>query len=92
MTEPSQLPNKIDAGPIFEDQPQSIRAEPVNMKCICPGNRVPFYCPKHGSVENPDWPLLKAPAEIPPALEENAGSVDAAPRDQTPDAPPPSSP
>jgi hypothetical protein len=25
--------------------------------CICPGKKVPFY-PKHGRVENPDWPPL----------------------------------
>src|SRR5215831_14757971 len=29
------------------------------MKCICPGNKVPFYCPVHGRVENPNWPPLK---------------------------------
>jgi hypothetical protein len=28
-------------------------------KCICPGNKVPFYCPVHGRVENPNWPGLK---------------------------------
>ena len=28
-------------------------------KCICPGNKVPFYCPVHGRVENPNWSGLK---------------------------------
>jgi hypothetical protein len=28
-------------------------------KCICPGNKVPFYCPVHGRVENPNWSELK---------------------------------
>jgi hypothetical protein len=28
-------------------------------KCICPGNKVPFYCPIHGRVENPNWSELK---------------------------------
>ena len=36
--------------------------EPMVVKCICPGGDVPFYCPAHGRVENPDWPLLKAKA------------------------------
>jgi hypothetical protein len=28
-------------------------------ECICPGNKVPFYCPVHGRVENPNWSELK---------------------------------
>jgi hypothetical protein len=31
---------------------------PSPAKCICPGNKVPFYCPVHGRVENPNWPGL----------------------------------
>jgi hypothetical protein len=31
------------------------------LPCTCPGNVVPFYCRKHGRVENPNWPLLKQP-------------------------------
>jgi hypothetical protein len=31
----------------------------VKRECICPGNKVPFYCPVHGRVENPNWPPLK---------------------------------
>ena len=27
--------------------------EPLSLKCICPDHHeVPFYCPKHGRVEN----------------------------------------
>jgi hypothetical protein len=29
------------------------------------GAEVPFYCPVHGRLENPNWPLLKAPAGNP---------------------------
>jgi hypothetical protein len=29
------------------------------VKCVCPGEEVPFYCPVHGRVGNPNWPLLK---------------------------------
>ena len=28
------------------------------------GKEVPFYCPVHGRVRNPNWPLLKE-AEVP---------------------------
>ena len=47
-------------------------------KCICPGNKVPFYCPVHGRVENPNWSGLKLPRSVerlqeqqvkPPSLE-----------------------
>jgi hypothetical protein len=31
----------------------------VVRKCICAGGEIPFYCPAHGRVENPNWPLLK---------------------------------
>jgi hypothetical protein len=34
-------------------------SKPMLPKCICPGGNVPFYCPVHGRVENPNWPLLK---------------------------------
>ena len=33
--------------------------KPMVRKCSCPGTEVPFYCPVHGRVENPNWPLLK---------------------------------
>ena len=36
--------------------------KPMVLMCNCPGTEVPFYCPVHGRVENPNWPLLKAPA------------------------------
>ena len=29
------------------------------LECICSGGKVPFYCPKHGRVENPNWHLRK---------------------------------
>src|SRR6516164_343908 len=45
---------KIDPHLIFGPRPPSAQAGgPANLKCICVGNTVPFYCPKHGSVENP---------------------------------------
>jgi len=31
----------------------------MKLECICAGREVPFYCPLHGWVENPSWPLLK---------------------------------
>ena len=34
-------------------------SEPTARKCICAGGTVPFYCPVHGRVENPNWHLLK---------------------------------
>jgi hypothetical protein len=34
-------------------------SEPSVLKCICPGTKIPFYCPVHSRVENPNWPLLK---------------------------------
>jgi hypothetical protein len=33
--------------------------ESTVVKCVCPGEKVPFYCPVHGRVGNPNWPLLK---------------------------------
>ena len=47
------------------------------LKCICPGSKVPFYCPVHGRVENPNWPGLKLRRSVerqeqqvkPPSLE-----------------------
>jgi hypothetical protein len=33
--------------------------KPTALKCICADFNVPFYCPVHGRVENPNWPLLK---------------------------------
>jgi len=35
-------------------------SEPLVRKCICPGGKVPFYCPAHGRVENSNWPLLSS--------------------------------
>jgi hypothetical protein len=32
--------------------------KPMVLKCSCPGTEVPFYCPLHGRVENPNRPLL----------------------------------
>ncbi len=40
----------------FHDNP--VRQSPFPKRCICPGKEVPFSCPIHGAVENPDWPLL----------------------------------
>jgi hypothetical protein len=37
---------------------------PLARECKCPGAEVPFYCPAHGRVENPNWPLLKQPAGL----------------------------
>jgi hypothetical protein len=37
-------------------------AKPAVLKCICAGSEVPFYCPRHGQVENPNWPPLMAAA------------------------------
>jgi hypothetical protein len=25
-------------------------SEPMTLKCMCPGTKVPFYCPVHGRV------------------------------------------
>ena len=36
--------------------------KPAVLKCSCAGSEVPFYCPRHGRVENPDWPALTAAA------------------------------
>ena len=33
--------------------------KPMAQNCVCAGFNVPFYCPVHGRVENPNWPLLK---------------------------------
>jgi hypothetical protein len=34
-------------------------SEPAARKCVCAGREIPFYCPAHGRVENPNWPLLE---------------------------------
>ena len=34
-------------------------SEPRVRKCLCAGHEIPFYCPAHGRVENPNWPLLE---------------------------------
>jgi len=40
---------------------QSFASEKTSVRtCICAGSEVPFYCPRHGRVENPDWPPLIA--------------------------------
>jgi hypothetical protein len=68
---------EVEPGPIFELRPPSTQAGgPMNLNCICPGNHVPFYCPKHGCVENPNWPLLKpALAASLTVIEETTGSI-----------------
>jgi hypothetical protein len=40
-------------------QPGRLLPRPGDFPCTCPGNEVPFDCPRHGAVENPNWPLLK---------------------------------
>ena len=52
---------------IWMDEPFARKSSPAALpalKCICPGKQVPFYCPVHGGVENPNWPLLKPLAAI----------------------------
>lgn len=45
---------------------------PEPKQCICPGKEVPFYCPVHGAVENPEWPLLKPLAGVLEAVKDEA--------------------
>ena len=51
----------------------------MKRECICPGNKVPFYCPVHGRVENPNWPpLMKETDRLywPPSCEITAQAFD----------------
>jgi hypothetical protein len=41
---------------------------PSGRECRCPGREVPFYCPAHGRVENPNWPMLKRQVILKPSL------------------------
>jgi hypothetical protein len=41
------------------------RAKTEGAEVQLPRHRSAFYCPVHGRVENPNWPLLKAPAGNP---------------------------
>jgi hypothetical protein len=87
----------------FQDRTESREGRPSPKKsarCVCPGNQVPFYCPVHGGVENPNWPLLKPLAAILDAIKDDearriAMNVDQLPDsygDPTLDLPPPSPP
>jgi hypothetical protein len=51
-------------------------------KCICPGNKVPFYCPVHGRVENPNWSGLKVCRSVERLQEQQV-------KPPSPDPPPP---
>ena len=66
MTEHRRLrPTLLGTTPLSDWLPlgsvkrSSPNCEPMAVKCICLGEEVPFYCPMHGRVENPNWPLLK---------------------------------
>jgi hypothetical protein len=46
-------------GPIDSVKHSLPSKKPIVLKCVCAGFKVPFYCPVHARVENPNWPLLK---------------------------------
>ena len=46
-------------GPMDSVEVSLSSKKPMVRKCSCPGTEVPFCCPVHGRVENPNWPLLK---------------------------------
>ena len=52
------LPLFWDLPPLASGSPTASvkNIEPMVLKCICAGGKVPFYCPAHGRVENPNWP------------------------------------
>jgi hypothetical protein len=66
MTEHPRLPTLVGTTPLSDwlrlgSTKRSLpNCEPMVVKCICPGRDVPFYCPSHGRVENPNWPVLRA--------------------------------
>src|SRR5262249_10316647 len=45
-------------GPMRSVKQSLPNSEPMVLKCICPADKVSFYCPVHGRVENPNWRLL----------------------------------
>ena len=66
MTEHRRLPPTLlgttplsDWLPLGSAKRSLPNCEPMAVKCICPGKEVPFYCSRHGRVENPNWLLLK---------------------------------
>jgi len=50
--------------PFEEKSRWESRLLPESRRCVCAGKEVPFYCPIHGAVENPEWPLLKSLAAV----------------------------
>jgi hypothetical protein len=67
MTEHSRLPLTLlgttplsDWAPMGSANRSLPNREPMVLECICEGREIPFYCPAHGRVENPNWPLLEA--------------------------------
>ena len=53
-----------DCGAEGSVEHSSSSKKPIVLKCSCLGTEVPFYCPVHGRVENPNWPLLKRLPEL----------------------------
>ncbi len=64
-----------DAHPFHDNL---VRQSPFPKRCICPGKEVPFYCPIHGAVENPDWPLLHPPAAVLDSVKDDEARLTAA--------------
>jgi hypothetical protein len=53
---PTLLPFLGSSTPLASEGPmRSVKhslpnSEPMTLKCMCPGTKVPFYCPVHGRV------------------------------------------